>query len=149
MSASQNRTPDWRYSYTLDELQAAAQPCWKPWATDGLCYWPVHWVLEKPRWCVPCWTFWAATPPRPASPSYVLHHTYNLPQGHAHHLDLYRLETPEAAWGVGLEELFDSGDWVWVEWPERLGGPPASAFAWVHLEILGPESREIRLYLLS
>jgi tRNA threonylcarbamoyl adenosine modification protein YjeE len=38
-----------------------------------------------------------------------------------HHVDLYRLESPDQAVELGLEELFDTGI-VIIEWPERAAG---------------------------
>ena len=36
------------------------------------------------------------------------------------HFDLYRLERPEEAWEIGLDEALDAGCAI-IEWPERLG----------------------------
>jgi len=35
-----------------------------------------------------------------------------------YHLDLYRIASPEEALDLGIYEILDSGDWVFVEWPE-------------------------------
>ena len=35
-----------------------------------------------------------------------------------YHLDLYRIESPEEALDLGIYEILDSGDWVFIEWPE-------------------------------
>ena len=45
------------------------------------------------------------------------------------HIDLYRLQGPVEAAGLGLEEYFDADGLSVVEWPERLG-PLAPAGAW-------------------
>jgi len=34
-----------------------------------------------------------------------------------YHLDLYRITSPEEALDLGIYELLDSGDWVFIEWP--------------------------------
>ncbi len=34
-----------------------------------------------------------------------------------YHLDLYRISSPEEALDLGIYELLDSGDWVFIEWP--------------------------------
>ncbi|HTB21529.1 MAG TPA: tRNA (adenosine(37)-N6)-threonylcarbamoyltransferase complex ATPase subunit type 1 TsaE [bacterium] len=46
-----------------------------------------------------------------------------------YHIDLYRLEGPREALGLGLEEYFDGDGVCAVEWPERLG-PLAPQGAW-------------------
>jgi tRNA threonylcarbamoyladenosine biosynthesis protein TsaE len=38
-----------------------------------------------------------------------------------YHIDLYRLQGPQEAQGLGLEEYFDGDGVCAVEWPERLG----------------------------
>ncbi|MDO1557854.1 tRNA (adenosine(37)-N6)-threonylcarbamoyltransferase complex ATPase subunit type 1 TsaE [Brevundimonas sp. 2R-24] len=54
------------------------------------------------------------------SPTFTLVQTY---EGRAPvaHFDLYRLENPEEARELGIEEALEEGA-VLIEWPERLGG---------------------------
>lgn len=54
------------------------------------------------------------------SPTYTLVQTYEGPRGPLWHLDLYRLEQPEDALELGLEDGLDSALML-IEWPERLG----------------------------
>lgn len=35
------------------------------------------------------------------------------------HFDLYRLEEEEEAYDMGIDEYFDSGNWCFIEWPEK------------------------------
>jgi tRNA threonylcarbamoyladenosine biosynthesis protein TsaE len=58
------------------------------------------------------------------SPTFTLVQTYELPAGPAHHMDLYRLEGPDALPELGWDEAREGI--VLVEWPERLGAftPP-------------------------
>jgi len=53
------------------------------------------------------------------SPTFTLVQSYELPGGMAHHMDLYRLEGPDALPELGWEEAREGI--VLVEWPERLG----------------------------
>lgn len=59
------------------------------------------------------------------SPTYTLLQTYEGPRGVLTHADLYRLETADDAFELGLEDALIDGPLV-VEWPERLEGfaPP-------------------------
>lgn len=55
------------------------------------------------------------------SPTFTLVQTYAGPEFEIAHFDLYRLEDPEEAWEIGLEEALDHGAAL-IEWPERLEG---------------------------
>jgi tRNA threonylcarbamoyladenosine biosynthesis protein TsaE len=54
------------------------------------------------------------------SPTFTLVQVYELDPTPVWHFDLYRLESPEEAWELGLEDAF-SGAISLIEWPERLG----------------------------
>jgi tRNA threonylcarbamoyladenosine biosynthesis protein TsaE len=54
------------------------------------------------------------------SPTYTLVQTYAAPGLEIVHADLYRLEKPDDAIELGLEDAFASAATV-IEWPERLG----------------------------
>jgi tRNA threonylcarbamoyladenosine biosynthesis protein TsaE len=54
------------------------------------------------------------------SPTFTLVQTYAPGAVTIWHFDLYRLEAPEEAWELGIEEAFATGIAL-VEWPERLG----------------------------
>jgi len=55
------------------------------------------------------------------SPTFTLVQTYESDAGEIWHFDLYRLEKPDDAWELGIEDAFIDGICL-VEWPERLGG---------------------------
>jgi tRNA threonylcarbamoyladenosine biosynthesis protein TsaE len=54
------------------------------------------------------------------SPTFNLVLTYDSPQGPVWHFDLYRIETPDEAFELGLEDALAEAISM-VEWPERLG----------------------------
>ena len=54
------------------------------------------------------------------SPTFTLVQTYPMPDFMLYHIDLYRLERPEEALELGIEEAFD-GNVTLIEWPDRLG----------------------------
>ena len=61
-----------------------------------------------------------------SSPTFTLVQSYDLPQGTAHHFDLYRLSGPAGLMELGWDEAREGI--VLVEWPERLGAlAPADA----------------------
>jgi tRNA threonylcarbamoyladenosine biosynthesis protein TsaE len=77
---------------------------------------------------------------RVRSPSFTLLNEYRgaLP---LHHLDLYRLEGPEAD-GLGLEELVEDGVLV-AEWGERLPGWLRADALTIDFAVLGAEERAL------
>ena len=55
------------------------------------------------------------------SPTFTLVQTYAGPDFEIAHFDLYRLEDPDEAWEIGLDEALIHGVAL-IEWPERLEG---------------------------
>jgi tRNA threonylcarbamoyladenosine biosynthesis protein TsaE len=74
------------------------------------------------------------------SPTFTLVQTYETPKGTIWHFDLYRLEDPEEAWELGIEEAFASGISL-IEWPERLGPLLPARRREILLEIVGGHRR--------
>ena len=65
-------------------------------------------------------------PPEVPSPTFTLIQTYEIGGLEIHHIDLYRLETPEETRELGIDDALTAGIGL-IEWPERLGAatPPA------------------------
>ena len=59
-----------------------------------------------------------------------------------YHIDLYRLETPEAVDAAGIWEYIDTGGIAVIEWAERLADVPDNAIK-VHITQLSDQEREI------
>jgi len=80
------------------------------------------------------------------SPTFTLVQVYELPEASVWHIDLYRLEKPEEAWELGIEEAFADGIAL-VEWPERLGRLAPAARLQVTLDFVPghPDDRLARL----
>lgn len=55
-----------------------------------------------------------------SSPSYAIINEYKSKHyGSLYHLDCYRLKDENEAWDLGISELFESGSYCFVEWPEK------------------------------
>ena len=87
------------------------------------------------------------TPLRVTSPSYVLVNEYPRPRdgGILYHIDGYRLEQAADVATVGLEDIFDSGAAVMVEWPEHLLALLPEDRLWITLSYDSPTRRRLRL----
>lgn len=53
------------------------------------------------------------------SPTFTLVQVYQTETGDIWHFDLYRLQSPEEIWELGIEEALDDGISL-IEWPERI-----------------------------
>lgn len=54
------------------------------------------------------------------SPTFLLVQIYEIGPTAIWHFDLYRLQSPDEAWELGIEDAFGTGISL-IEWPERLG----------------------------
>ena len=79
------------------------------------------------------------------SPTFTLVQTYEAADFPIAHFDLYRLETADEAFELGLDEALDEGAAV-IEWPERLSGRLPHNRLDIELEPAG-EGRNARLKL--
>ena len=79
------------------------------------------------------------------SPTFTLVQLYQLPGAGIWHFDLYRLEAPQEAWELGIEEAFTEGISL-IEWPERLGALLPARRLDLRLEFAAtPEARRATL----
>ena len=76
-----------------------------------------------------------------SSPTFALVHEY----GRVYHIDLYRLETEREVEGLGLEELFETGELVLIEWGERFPRLMPSRRTEIRLDTRSDDVREIRI----
>lgn len=54
------------------------------------------------------------------SPTFVLIQSYEASEISLHHMDMYRIESLEEAYDLGLEEYFHGDGICVVEWPEQI-----------------------------
>jgi tRNA threonylcarbamoyladenosine biosynthesis protein TsaE len=84
------------------------------------------------------------------SPSYGLVNEYEDSQGSIYyHFDFYRINDPLEAVEMGVEEYFDSGNYCWVEWPEKIQGLLPEAFIKISIRVLDGGKRDICVTKLS
>ncbi len=73
--------------------------------------------------------------------------TFALVQEHGDgallHLDLYRLDTPDEAATLGLDELLDGDAIALVEWPDRAATWLPAHTVWLRLSHLGGDGRRV------
>ncbi len=55
-----------------------------------------------------------------SSPTYTIANQYLYPGGSIFHIDAYRIADDEEAFDAGIEDIIDSGEYVWIEWPQMI-----------------------------
>jgi tRNA threonylcarbamoyladenosine biosynthesis protein TsaE len=83
-----------------------------------------------------------AAPEEVSSPTFTLVHQYGG-ETPAYHVDLYRLDEARQVEGLGLADLFASGDLVLLEWAERFPALLPRPRTEIRLRALPDDSREI------
>lgn len=56
----------------------------------------------------------------PSSPSFSIVNEYETEKGTVYHFDFYRIESLAEAFDVGIEDYFYSGNYIFIEWPEKI-----------------------------
>ncbi len=54
------------------------------------------------------------------SPTFSIVNEYDFPKGKIFHFDFYRIKNESEAFDIGAEEYFDSGNYCFIEWPEKI-----------------------------
>lgn len=79
------------------------------------------------------------------SPTFNLVNEYHTPTDTIYHFDFYRIRHETEAYDVGTDEYFDSGHYVFVEWPERIPNLLPEEAVSVRLTVNQDKSRNITL----
>ena len=77
------------------------------------------------------------------SPTYALVHHYEARAAPVHHVDCYRLKSPDEARDIGFEDMTRERAIVLIEWPERAGpwAPPLDR----HVHLSYGDEADIRI----
>ncbi|MEH6762911.1 MAG: tRNA (adenosine(37)-N6)-threonylcarbamoyltransferase complex ATPase subunit type 1 TsaE [Aequorivita antarctica] len=54
------------------------------------------------------------------SPSFSIVNEYEGKDGVVYHFDFYRITNIEEAYDIGVEDYFYSGNFIFIEWPEKI-----------------------------
>jgi tRNA threonylcarbamoyladenosine biosynthesis protein TsaE len=80
---------------------------------------------------------------RVKSPTYNLYESYQFKNYNIIHMDLYRLSNPEELFYLGVEDIFNSENIVFVEWPQKGKGVLPNANKKLLLELLDHNRRTL------
>ncbi len=79
------------------------------------------------------------------SPTFGLVNEYHNVKGElvAYHFDFYRIENEEEALDMGIEEYFNAGVYVFMEWPEKVVGLLPENHKKIQLHLIDENTRLI------
>lgn len=81
-----------------------------------------------------------------SSPTFSLVNEYETADGEiVYHFDLYRLNSEEEAYDMGIDEYFYSGNWCFIEWPEKTPNLIPLDHASIHIKQLPNGNRILTL----
>lgn len=81
------------------------------------------------------------------SPTYSLVNEYETDMGQVFHFDLYRLESEEEAFDIGLEEMLYGSGICLIEWPEKIENLLPEETIWSYIRRNDDNSRTITIKL--
>lgn len=82
-----------------------------------------------------------------SSPTYALHNIYEYPGGVINHFDLYRLQSPQEAFDIGIEDYLYDDDYCFLEWPQILAPLPAEGLVSITITTDSETERTLRVEL--
>ncbi|WP_396161832.1 tRNA (adenosine(37)-N6)-threonylcarbamoyltransferase complex ATPase subunit type 1 TsaE [Flavobacterium sp.] len=81
-----------------------------------------------------------------SSPTFSLVNEYRTRSGEVvYHFDLYRLNSEEEGYDMGLDEYFYSEEWCFIEWPEKTPNLIPIDHAHISIKVLADGRRELVL----
>jgi len=79
------------------------------------------------------------------SPTFSIVNEYANKNGRIYHFDFYRLKTQTEALDMGYEEYFYSGEYCFIEWPEKIPDLLPESYISVNIYQQTDRSRKITL----
>jgi tRNA threonylcarbamoyladenosine biosynthesis protein TsaE len=79
------------------------------------------------------------------SPTFSIINEYQAAAGKVFHFDFYRIKNEAEAYEIGTEEYFYSGDYCFIEWPEKIPSLIPSAHVKISIRTEDNEHRTIAI----
>jgi len=78
------------------------------------------------------------------SPTFAIINEYDTPKsGQIYHFDFYRIKNIEEAMDIGIDDYLNSGDYCFIEWPEKIEELLPEELIEVTIKETSPTSRQI------
>jgi len=75
------------------------------------------------------------------SPTFSIVNEYEGENTRIYHFDFYRLKNQNEAFDMGYEEYFYSGNYCFIEWPEKISGLLPPHYIRIDMEVLDNNER--------
>jgi tRNA threonylcarbamoyladenosine biosynthesis protein TsaE len=80
-----------------------------------------------------------------ASPTFAIVNEYRSAAGKIYHFDFYRIRNEAEAYEIGTEEYFYSGEYCFIEWPEKIPSILPLAYVSISIQADDKEHRTIAI----
>ena len=78
------------------------------------------------------------------SPTFAIINEYDTPDsGQIYHFDFYRIKNIEEAMDIGIDDYLNSGDYCFIEWPEKIEELLPEELIEINIKETSPTSRLI------
>ena len=84
-----------------------------------------------------------------SSPTFSIINEYEVQNGLVYHFDFYRLNDESEAFDIGFEDYLYSGNWCFIEWPEKIINLLPDDKNEIYLEKDQDSKRKIKLKILK
>jgi tRNA threonylcarbamoyladenosine biosynthesis protein TsaE len=79
------------------------------------------------------------------SPTFSIVNQYNGAGASIYHFDFYRLKNEHEALDIGFEEYLYSGNYCFIEWPEKIPNLLPDNFISITIKVLDDNTRQINI----
>jgi len=84
-----------------------------------------------------------------SSPTFSIVNEYVLPDHNVYHFDFYRIKKEAEALDLGYEDYLYSGDYCFIEWPEKIAGLLPATYVEVRLTEISESSRLLKVRMVN
>lgn len=81
-----------------------------------------------------------------SSPTFSLVNQYDTDTITVYHFDFYRIKSEEEAYDFGYEDYFYSGDYCFIEWPEKIPNLLPANYIKVSIQASADGTREFQFF---
>ena len=78
-----------------------------------------------------------------SSPTFSIVNEYKVKSNIVYHFDFYRIKNHIEALDIGIEDYFYSGNWNFIEWPDKIKHLLPDKITTIKLIILSDQEREL------